>query len=151
MKRILILNGPNINLTGIREPEIYGTKTYAELMEDIRDFGKSRGCSLTFLQSNSEGALIDAIQMAWKENMDGIVFNPGGYAHTSVALRDAISSVPLPTVEVHMTNIDNRESFRRTSLTAGACLGTIAGFGFRSYLLAIEALLGQSSQTNAGL
>ena len=138
--KILVLNGPNINLTGIREPEVYGRRSFADLEQLIRDAAAQLGIEVQLLQSNHEGVLIDAIQQAWRDGLDGIVLNPGGYTHTSVALHDAIASVPLPTVEVHMSNIQAREGYRHTSVTAPACKGQIAGFGFDTYLLGLQAL-----------
>ena len=138
--KFLILNGPNINLTGLREPSVYGAATYDDLCEKIRRTAAELGAEVTFLQSNHEGALIDAIHQAWRDGMDGIVFNPGGYTHTSVALHDAIAAVPVPTIEVHMSNIHAREEFRHVSLTASACAGQIVGLGFEGYCLAVRAL-----------
>ena len=140
MKRILVLNGPNINFTGLREQSIYGTRTYEALVSAIEAKAAALGCSVRCLQSNHEGVLIDAIQQAYLDGMDGIIINPAGYTHTSVALHDAIASVPLPTIEVHLSNIHARESWRHTSLTVSACRGQIIGLGFAGYLLALEAL-----------
>ena len=140
MKKILVLNGPNINLTGLREKEVYGSRNYEALLEEVRSEAERLGVTVKCLQSNHEGVLIDAIQKAWMDGMDGIVFNPGGYTHTSVALHDAIASVPIPTIEVHMSNIQARESFRHVSLTAPACVGQITGLGFLGYRLALQAL-----------
>ena len=142
MKRFLVLNGPNINLTGLREREIYGGHSYDDLLRGLREEAETLGCELRCVQSNHEGALIDAIQAAWQDGLDGIIFNPGGYTHTSVALRDAVASVPIPTVEVHMSNIHAREDFRHTSLTAAVCRGQIVGFGFEGYRMALRALAG---------
>ena len=141
MKHFLILNGPNINMTGLREKSVYGSKTFDDLMQLIREEAQRLGCEVRFVQSNHEGALIDAIQQAYFDGLDGIVFNPGGYTHTSVALHDAVASVPLPTIEVHMSNVHARESFRHVSLTASACRGQIVGFGFYGYVIALRALL----------
>ncbi len=140
MKHILILNGPNINFTGLREKVVYGSQTFDDLMKMIQAEADQLGCQVRFVQSNHEGALIDAIQQAYLDHLDGIVFNPGGYTHTSVALHDAIASVPIPTIEVHMSNIHARESFRHVSMTASACRGQIVGFGFRGYLMALREL-----------
>ena len=140
MKRFLILNGPNINLTGLREKEVYGDRSYDSLLRELKAHADRIGVELVCVQSNHEGALIDAIQKAWLDGLDGIVLNPGGYTHTSVALRDAIASVPIPTIEVHMSNIHARESFRHTSLTAPVCRGQIVGFGFPGYRMALDAL-----------
>lgn len=141
MKRFLILNGPNINMTGLREKSVYGVKTYDDLLDMIRAEADKHGCEVQFVQSNHEGALIDAIQQAYFDKLDGIVFNPGGYTHTSVALHDAVASVPVPTIEVHMSNLHARESFRHVSMTAAACRGQIVGFGFYGYIMALRALL----------
>ena len=139
--KILVLSGANINFTGIREKDVYGTRSFADLEQYIRDGAAAMGVEVRLVQSNHEGVLIDAIQQAWLDGLDGIVFNPGGYTHTSISLHDAIASVPIPTVEVHMSNILARETFRHTSLTAPACKGQISGFGFDTYLLAIRGLL----------
>lgn len=140
MKHILILNGPNINLTGLREKTVYGTQTYDDLVTMIQQEADRLGVQVRFIQSNHEGALIDALQQAYFDGLDGVVFNPGGYTHTSVALHDAIASVPLPVIEVHMSNIHAREEFRHKSVTAPACAGQIVGFGFKGYLMALNAL-----------
>jgi 3-dehydroquinate dehydratase type II len=140
MKKILILNGPNINFTGLREKNVYGAQTFDDLMALIQSEADKLGCEVRFVQSNHEGALIDAIQQAYLDQLDGIVFNPGGYTHTSVALHDAIASVPIPTIEVHMSNIHARESFRHVSMTASACRGQIVGFGFKGYVMAMREL-----------
>ncbi len=141
MKKILILNGPNINFTGLREKSVYGAQTFDDLMALIQSEADKLGCEVRFVQSNHEGALIDAIQQAYLDQLDGIVFNPGGYTHTSVALHDAIASVPIPTIEVHMSNIHARESFRHVSMTASACRGQIVGFGFQGYIMALRELV----------
>lgn len=138
MRRIGLLNGPNLNLLGTREPEIYGSETLDDLIEELRVYAGGHGFELRDHQSNVEGHLVDAIQeaMTWA---DGIVFNPGGYTHTSVALRDAIAGSGLPVIEVHISNVHNREEFRAQSLLSGVCLGVITGFGIDSYRLAIDA------------
>ena len=141
MKQYLILNGPNINLTGLREKSVYGAATFDDLMEEIRQEAESLGVQVRFVQSNHEGDLIDALQKAYFDGLDGVVFNPGGYTHTSVALHDAIASVPLPTIEVHMSNVHAREEFRHKSVTASACRGQIVGFGFYGYIMALRALV----------
>ena len=141
MKQYLILNGPNITLTGLREKGVYGARTYDDLLEDIRQTAVQLGVTVRCIQSNTEGVLIDAIQQAYHDGLCGIVFNPGGYTHTSVALHDAIASVPIPTIEVHMSNIHARESFRHVSMTASACRGQIVGLGFLGYSLALTALV----------
>ncbi len=139
MTTILILHGPNLNLLGEREPGIYGGLTLAEIDQQLVALGLEIGLKVRSFQSNHEGALIDAIQEArgWAA---GIVFNPGGYTHTSVALRDAISAIRIPVVEVHLSNVSAREEFRQRSLIAPVCLGTIAGFGWYSYALGLYAL-----------
>lgn len=141
MKRFLVLNGPNINFTGIREVGVYGAETFESILEYIRKEAERLGCEVTFFQSNHEGALIDALQQAHMDKLDGVVFNPGGYTHTSVALHDAIASIAPPVVEVHFSNIQSRGGYRHVSYTAPACLGQIAGFGKQGYVLALEALM----------
>jgi 3-dehydroquinate dehydratase-2 len=137
---ILILHGPNLNLLGTREPEVYGSLTLDQINTRLEAFTAEQGITLRIAQSNHEGALIGAIHGArgWA---GGIIINPGGYTHTSVALRDAISSVGIPTIEVHLSNVHAREEFRRSSLVAPVCVGGIYGLGWVGYRLAIEALL----------
>lgn len=137
--KILVLHGPNLNLLGTREPEIYGSMTLGDLNTRLIELGKEFGAELKCFQSNHEGALIDALQDAqtWA---DGVVFNPGGYTHTSVALRDAISGIGLPVIEVHLSNVYAREEFRHISLISAVCKGKIVGLGWRSYTLALRAL-----------
>jgi len=141
MKKILILNGPNINLTGLREQSVYGTKTYDDLIALCQAEAEKLGVEIRCIQSNHEGALIDALQQAWFDGFDGAVLNPGGYTHTSVALHDAIASVPMPIIECHMSNVHAREEFRHKSLTAPACRGQIVGFGFYGYLMGMRVLV----------
>lgn len=138
--KILILNGPNLNLLGKREPEIYGTETYASLCEKIRGYAAKMKIDVDFFQSNHEGALIDAIQNA-DGVYDGIVFNPAGYTHTSVALLDAVKAVSIPTVEVHLSDIDAREPFRKISYVRQACVASVIGRGSNGYLEAIDLLI----------
>ncbi len=140
MKKFLILNGPNINLTGLREKSVYGAQTFDDLLALVRQEADTLGVEVRCVQSNHEGVLIDAIQQAYFDGFQGIVFNPGGYTHTSVALHDAVASVPIPTVEVHMSNIHAREEYRHKSMTASACRGQIVGFGFQGYIMALRAL-----------
>lgn len=147
--KLLILNGPNLNMLGQREPGIYGSESLDNCLQHLREHFATRtdaaGQPVTFedFQSNCEGALIDRLQQAWRDGVDGIVFNAGAYTHTSVALHDAIKSIaPVPVIEVHISNIYTREEFRHRSLIAPACRGTISGFGLDSYRLAVEALIG---------
>jgi 3-dehydroquinate dehydratase-2 len=143
MKKLLVLHGPNLNLLGTREPEIYGSLTLSEVDQTLVEAGKKNGIEIKTSQSNHEGELIDALHKA-VEWADGVVFNPGAYTHTSVALRDAISAIGIPVVEVHLSNVYAREVFRHTSLIAPVCVGKITGFGWRSYLLGIQALVEMS-------
>lgn len=146
MSRYLVLQGPNLNLLGKREPELYGSRRLEELQDELRSWAQERGMELEFLQSNHEGELIDALQGA-ASNCQGAVLNPGGFSHSSVALRDCISALELPVLEVHLSNLYARESWRQRSLTGGAALGVISGLGAAGYRLALlylEELSGQS-------
>lgn len=145
MKQVLVLNGPNLNLLGTRQPDVYGHETLAMVEEACRAHGQSLGIEVTCLQSNHEGALLDAIHDA-KGKHDGIIINAGAYTHTSIALMDAVFSVEIPTVEVHMSNIHARESFRHVSYLAKAAVGQICGFGSKGYLLALDALADKFQQ-----
>lgn len=138
--RIQVLHGPNLNLLGTRDPAIYGTTTLAEIDRELARRAQARGVVLRSSQSNLEGALVERIQRA-KAWADAIVINPGGYTHTSVAIRDAIDAVGVPTVEVHLSNLHAREAFRQQSITAAVCVGQICGFGAQSYYLGLDAAL----------
>ncbi len=138
--KLLVLNGPNLNLLGTREPEIYGHETLELIMRELMEEASLIGCELEVYQSNHEGDLIDQVQRAKRENFSGIIINPGGYTHTSVALRDAVSGIGLPVIEVHLSNIHAREQFRQHSYIAPVAVGQIAGFGALGYSLALRAL-----------
>ena len=140
VKKILVLNGPNINRLGIREPDVYGRVTYQELEQALLSWGKENKVDIVCFQSNHEGALIDEIHKA-SEAFDGVVFNPGAFTHYSYALRDAIASTDLEVIEVHLSNIHQRESFRHQSVIAPVCKGQIAGLGVKGYFLALRALV----------
>lgn len=137
--KIMVLNGPNINFLGIREKEVYGSQNYEEMCQYIKKNIKKE-IELEIYQSNIEGELINLIQKAYFDKFDGIVINPGAYTHTSIALYDAIKSVSIPTIEVHISNLYKREDFRHKSFTAAACIGQICGLGSNGYILAIEFL-----------
>jgi 3-dehydroquinate dehydratase II len=137
---ILVVHGPNLNLLGTRDPAVYGTTTLAEIDAELARRAAARGATVTCVQSNLEGEIVDAIQGA-RGTANAIVINPGGYTHTSVAIRDAIEAVALPTIEVHLSNIHAREPFRHTSITAARCVGQICGFGAQSYYLGLDAAL----------
>ncbi len=148
MKSVLIVNGPNLNLLGKREPEKYGKLTLDEINSKIEDLAKELGLQVEFTQSSSEGELVDSIQQARSKN-SGIIINPAAYTHTSVALRDAILAVDLPTIEIHISNVHARESFRHHSYLADIVVGRIMGFGLESYLLALRAMqtiIGQAEE-----
>ena len=138
--KIMLLNGPNINMTGIRETGVYGKTGFETIIENLQAAAQARGHELTALQSNYEGQLIDWIQQAYFERYEGIIINPGAFTHYSYALRDALASVDIPAVEVHLSNIHKREEFRHRSVTAAACVGQICGFGPHGYIMAMDAL-----------
>jgi 3-dehydroquinate dehydratase-2 len=139
MTSLLVLNGPNLNLLGTRQPEVYGTDTLKDVENHCRDHAAKLGIDVAFFQSNHEGALIDAIHAA-KGTHDGIILNAGAYTHTSIALMDAIASVELPMIELHLSNVHARESYRHTSYIAKVALGVICGFGINGYILSMDAL-----------
>jgi len=150
MTTILVLHGPNLNLLGTREPEIYGALTLAEIDQKITEAASvlTPSVEIYSIQSNSEGALVDALQEAVGK-ADGVIFNPAGYTHTSVALRDAVAAIVIPVIEVHLSNVYAREEFRKQSLIAPVCLGKITGFGWISYKLALEALIEKLNRQDA--
>ena len=137
--KLLVINGPNMNLLGLREPGIYGKGTLSDLEDFLREVGKTEGVALSFFQSNHEGAIVDAIQAAYGK-MDGIVINPAAYTHTSIAILDALKAVSLPAVEVHISQVSEREPFRQVSYAGMACLKTYMGLGFEGYRQAILCL-----------
>lgn len=139
--KILILNGPNLNMLGIREVNIYGNETYQDLCDLINSYCKENNIEVSIYQSNHEGDLVDKIQQAYFDKVDGIVFNPAAYTHTSVALLDALKSVNIPCVEVHISDVSKREDFRQVSYIRKACINTISGLGFKGYIKAIEQLI----------
>lgn len=136
---ILVINGPNLNMLGVREPEIYGKKIYSDLVEMVRQEADRLGISVEFFQSNHEGALVDAIQAAYGR-ADGIIINPAAYTHTSIALLDAVKTVGIPTVEVHISDPDQRDDFRRVSFIRAACIATVKGKGLAGYIEAMHLL-----------
>ena len=139
--KLLVINGPNLNMLGIREPGHYGTENYQQLLEKIQRYCDEKGHEVSFFQSNHEGALVDAIQQAYFDKVEGIVINPAAYTHTSVALLDAVKSVGIPTVEVHISKVEEREAFRQISYIRAACVATITGKGFDGYLEAMDLLI----------
>lgn len=141
MKKILVVNGPNINILGKRELEIYGDLSYNNLVDELKSYANGKGISLDEFQSNSEGAIIDKLQELIDGEYDALIINPAAYSHYSYAIYDALKAIKIKKVEVHLTNIFARDEFRKTSVTAGACDGVISGFGFDSYRLAIDYLL----------
>lgn len=146
MKKLLVINGPNINFVGIREKGIYGSENYETLVSMIENKAKDLGVEVEVFQNNSEGAVIDRIQQAYFENVDGIVINPGAFTHYSYAVRDALASVEaIPKIEVHISNVHKREEFRHVSVTAPVCTGQVVGLGLKGYLYAMEALVDMQS------
>ena len=139
--KLLVINGPNINFLGIREKDVYGTKNYDDLLAMIADKGRQESCTIEVFQSNHEGAIIDRIQDAYFDGTEGIVINPGAYTHYSYAIRDALASISVPKVEIHISNIMEREDFRKVSVTAPACDRQIYGQGLEGYLTAIDHIL----------
>lgn len=138
--KLLILNGPNINMLGIREPGIYGKESYRDLEDKAFAYARERGHDLRILQSNHEGDLVDWIQEAWRDGVEGIVINPAAYTHTSIALLDAVKAVGIPTVEVHISKVEEREDFRQVSYMRKACIATVTGRGIEGYIDAIKIL-----------
>ncbi len=139
--KILLINGPNLQLLGKRDPKQYGTATLTDLENNVKNLASEFNVDLFTFQSNEEGAIVDRISDALNENVDGIIINPAAYTHTSVAIRDAIEAVQIPTIEVHISNIHSREDFRHKSLTAPVCMGQISGLGIDGYTLALRALI----------
>ena len=138
--KLLMINGPNINMLGVREPGIYGTESYADLQEKAFAYARAQGHDLKVLQSNHEGDLVDWIQQAWRDGVEGIVINPGAYTHTSIALLDAVKATGIPTVEVHISKVEEREDFRQVSYIRSACIATVTGRGIEGYIDAIKIL-----------
>lgn len=138
--QILVLNGPNLNLLGAREPDVYGSDTLDTIVAELTELATGRGCELRHIQSNSEGVLIDALHDA-REWADGVIFNPGAYTHYSIALRDAVVASELPVIETHLSNVHAREAFRHHSVLSGVCLGVVLGFGKHSYAASLDALV----------
>lgn len=146
--KILVMNGPNINILGIREPEIYGKRSYRDLLELVSAHAKEKGVNVEFYQSNHEGDLVDAIQNAYYDGIDGIVFNPAAYTHTSVAIADAVKGVAIPTVEVHISEVSEREAFRQISYIRDVAVKTICGHGLEGYNEALDFLIDYIGEKN---
>lgn len=144
--KILVINGPNLNLLGVREPDVYGRETYSDLKDKIEKYAKEKGVDIEVVQSNHEGDLVDFIHRAYYTKVDGIVINPAAYTHTSVALLDAVKAVCIPAVEVHISDVSKREDFRQISFIREACISTISGKGTDGYLLAMDLLLKEYSK-----
>ena len=142
--KLLVINGPNLNVLGIREKGIYGTEDYEYLVTMLENKAKAEGHEIEIFQSNCEGAIIDKIQEAYHTKADGIIINPGAFTHYSYAVRDALASVEIPKIEVHISNVHKREEFRHTSVTAPACTGQIVGLGLKGYALAMDYLTGKA-------
>jgi len=140
MKKVLVINGPNLNLLGIREKDVYGSVSYEDVLKSISQKAQELGFEVEFFQSNHEGSIIDKIHSAYYEKVDAIIINPGAYTHYSYAIHDAIKAINIPTIEVHISNIHAREEFRHKSVIAPACTGQISGFGIKSYIIALYAL-----------
>ena len=146
--KILVLNGPNINMLCIREPHIYGNNTYQNLIDKIQSYCDEKAVEVSFFQSNHEGALIDTIQQAYFDRIDGIVFNPAGYTHTSVAILDALKAVSIPTVEVHISKVEDRDGYRQISYIREVAIKTITGKGFDGYIEAVDTLINHNESKN---
>lgn len=138
--KIMVINGVNLNFVGIREKNIYGDKSFESLCNGIKEYAEQKGVEVTLFQSNCEGEIVDALQRAYFEGYDGVIINPGAYTHYSYAIYDAIKSISIPCIEVHMSNVHSREDFRKIGVTTAACKGQISGFGENSYKLAIDSL-----------
>ncbi len=141
--KIAVINGPNLNFLGTREPQIYGSQSLGDLEKEIINYGQEKNIEVECFQSNYEGAMIDFIQKCYHDEVEGLIINPGAYTHYSYALADAIKSIGKPVVEVHISHIHSREDFRKNSVTAASCIGVVEGFGFDSYLIALDALVRQ--------